>query len=174
MKRLAIYLVTAVFFLIINSTIAAALLPVGIFPDFLLILVFNLALRSKSSASIDRRQGVEGVIASFILGLIADIFSGSIIGTTSFGLVCIYVFTHLLSGKMLFDSPLVKIGGVFIMTLTKAGLVYMILRIMLFDSSISFYIYAVPSAIITAGVSPLLFNILDRVDRFASRRHVLS
>ncbi|MBI5683026.1 MAG: rod shape-determining protein MreD, partial [Deltaproteobacteria bacterium] len=145
---------------------------VGIFPDFLLIMVFYLGLHSKSPAHAKSKEGIEGVILSFLLGLIADIFSSGVIGATSFGLVFIFILTHLLSGKMTFDVLPVKTGGVFIMTLLKANLVYVVLRMLLFDRNIPFYIYAVPSAIITTVVSPLVFNLLDRIEQWeaGSRR----
>ena len=151
-----IYLILGTSFLTLNAAILHVISPYGILPDFILIMVFYLGFH---------RISVEGVITSFSLGLIADTFSSGVVGTTSFGLVFVFAVTHLFSNKMDFNSMPIKIGGAFIMTLLKANLVYLILRILLFHRDVSFYAFAVPAAIITAAVSPLVFNLLDRVEK---------
>lgn len=155
MKGFLIYLILGTSFLTLNAAILHVISPYGILPDFILIMVFYLGFH---------RRSIEGVITSFFLGLIADTFSSGVVGTTSFGLVFIFAVTRLLSKKMDFNSMPIKIGGAFIMTLLKANLVYLVLRILLFNRDVSFYAFAVPAAIITAIISPVVFNLLDRLE----------
>ncbi|HBO83845.1 MAG TPA: rod shape-determining protein MreD [Deltaproteobacteria bacterium] len=161
MKTFVVYLIIGIIFQILNTTLLQAILPYNFLPDFMLVLVFYLGFH---------RRSVEGVITSFSLGFITDTFSGGVMGITSFGLVSVFVLTYALSRKMTADALPVKIGGTFIMALLKAGLIYIVLRAILFGRDTQFYTLAIPSALSTALLSPFVFSLLDRVERSLTQR----
>lgn len=160
-KRFLIYLTIGIISLILNTTLLQPILPQGILPDFILIMVCYLGFH---------RRSIEGVVTSFFLGFVTDTFLSGVIGTTSFGLIFVFAITNMLSKKMTLDAVPIKVGGTFIMALLKANLVYAVLRILLFDKDVPFYAFAVPTAITTALVSPLVFNLLDRIEKFAVKK----
>lgn len=165
MKIFLIYLILSVVFLTFNATLLQIIFPYGMLPDFILIMVFYLGFH---------RRSIEGVITSFFLGLIADTFSSGLVGAASFGLIFVFAVTNMLSNKMSLDAVPIKVGGTFIMALLKANLVYVVLRILLFNKDVPFYAFAIPTAITTALVSPLVFNLLDRVEKFAVKKEPFS
>ncbi len=165
MKSFLIYLIIGTVFLTFNATLLQVISPYGILPDFILIMVFYLGFH---------RRSIEGVITSFFLGLMADTFSSGVVGATSFGLIFVFAITNMLSKKMTADALPIKAGGVFIMALLKANLVYAVLRILLFNKEVPFYAFAIPTAITTALVSPLVFNLLDRIEKFAVKKEAFS
>lgn len=163
MKSFLIYLIFSTVFLTFNATLLQIIFPYGILPDFILIMVFYLGFH---------RRSIVGVITSFSLGIVADIFSSGVVGATSFGLIFVFAITNMLSKKMTADALPIKVGGVFIMALLKANLVYAVLRILLFNKDVPFYAFAVPAAITTALVSPLVFNLLDRIEKKVNAQRV--
>lgn len=159
MKKTLIYFILAVLFLIIESTLAQTILPPLLIPDVILIMVFYLGFH---------RVSIEGVLITFMLGYLADAFAGGIIGLSSFTLLLIFILTSRLSKIVALNSLLIKIGGTAFMSILKGAATYIFLRFL--NQEIPFYIIF-PIAVSTAIVSPVVINILQKVEfYFASTK----
>lgn len=159
MKKTLIYFILAVLFLIIESTLAQTILPPLLIPDVILIMVFYLGFH---------RVSIEGALITFILGYLADAFAGGIIGLSSFTLLLIFILTSRLSKIVALNSLLIKIGGAAFMSILKGAATYIFLRFL--NQEIPFYIIF-PIAVSTAIVSPVVINILQKVEfYFASTK----
>lgn len=114
MRDLLVFLPTAILYLAIKST----LLPEIPFPDVTLLVVFYVAYT---------RTSLEGAFLAFILGYIEDVFTGGVIGSTSFGLVMAFLAVHLLSRRMHFTTPAVKAAVAAALGLAKGILLFVVI-----------------------------------------------
>lgn len=154
MKILTIYLVLAALFLIIESTILSILFPSLLIPDVILIMVFYLGFGNAS---------IEGVLTIFALGYLSDIFSGGIIGLSSFTLLMVFIITTRLSKIISLNSMLIKVGGTIFISIIKGILTYTFLRFL--NQEIPFYIIF-PIAVSTGIVSPFIFALLNKIESY--------
>lgn len=154
MKILTIYLVLAALFLIIESTILSILFPSLLIPDVILIMVFYLGFGNAS---------IEGVLTIFALGYLSDIFSGGIIGLSSFTLLMVFIITTRLSKVISLNSMLIKVGGTIFISIIKGILTYTSLRFL--NQEIPFYIIF-PIAVSTGIVSPFIFALLNKIESY--------
>lgn len=154
MKILTIYLVLAALFLIIESTILSILFPSLLIPDVILIMVFYLGFGNAS---------IEGVLTIFALGYLSDIFSGGIIGLSSFTLLMVFIITTRLSKIISLNSMLIKVGGTIFISIIKGILTYTSLRFL--NQEIPFYIIF-PIAVSTGIVSPFIFALLNKIESY--------
>ena len=158
MKTFFIYLILASIFLIIKTTILHILLPSVLIPDVILIMVFYLGFR---------RNSIEGVITVFALGYLSDVFSGGIIGVSSFTLVFIFVATSIFAKALILNNVVTKIGGVFVMSILKGILTYIALKFL--NEKIPFYII-LPTAVSTGIISLFIIFLLERVETSLIKR----
>ena len=137
---------------IIYWSVKSTLLPGAPLPDLSLIIVFYAASRGAS---------LQGVILSFMLGYIDDTFSGSVLGSTSFSLIIVFVLVHLFSYKVHFNNTPMRAAGAFILVLVKGGATYAIL--LSADVSINYFTTFVPVAVTTALFAPVVMILIDRL-----------
>ena len=144
-------------YLIINTALLSFFIPPLVIPDILVILVFYLGIY---------RPSWKGALASFILGYFADVFSGGTIGISSFSLTLIFFIVYLMSKKIDFTLPLVRILWVCIAVILNAFLIYGILRMIGPRREIlfSFFKLILPNALITGMVSPIFFYMMERLE----------
>lgn len=154
MKIFTIYLVLASLFLIIESTILSILFPSLLIPDVILIMVFYLGFGNAS---------LEGVLTTFVLGYLTDVFSGGIIGLSSFTLLLVFIITTKLSKIITLNSMLIKVGGTIFISIIKGILTYISLRFL--NQEIPFYIIF-PIAVSTGIVSPFVFALINKIELY--------
>jgi rod shape-determining protein MreD len=152
---------------IVMIVYAALLLQVTVFPEFLAdpfkpnLLIIVVAWLSF------REGGVQGVLLSFLLGLIADCFSGHYLGLNAFSFLIIHLVMRKVSGRLYTDSLYLMVLVVFLATLLN-GINHLLL---LFLFSLAEGIYAtllaglLPQALVNALATSLLFS----VPKFSSR-----
>ncbi|MBI5286308.1 MAG: rod shape-determining protein MreD [Deltaproteobacteria bacterium] len=155
MKVFIIYLTLGLIFLTFQTTLLQTLLPSGLIPDIPLVMIFYLGFH---------RGSMDGLITSFSLGCLADIFSGGIVGVTPLSFISIFVMVYFMAKRVVFHSLLTKIGGTTAFALLKGGIVYLILMGLTSNPEIPFLTVIVPSAVLTGMISPAIFNLLDRVE----------
>ncbi|MDO8427359.1 MAG: rod shape-determining protein MreD [Deltaproteobacteria bacterium] len=153
MKELLLFLPLSIVFLAIKSTLFVSL-PL---PDLPLIIIFYMGYR---------RASLEGVLLSFALGYLDDAFNGSIIGSTSFALVTIFLAVFLLSKKVQFSTPALRAGGVGAAAIIKGLLSYSVLRFTNVD--VYFFTQVILHAVVT-GVfaSPIIIG-LQKLNSYVS------
>lgn len=148
MRDFLIFLPITVFFLALRSTLFQGL-PL---PDLPLIAVFYIAYS---------RPSLAGVVLSFALGYIDDVFSGAVIGSTSLSLVLVFAFVHLLTKKVHFSTAGMMALGAAVMALLKSTATYIILSS--FSSYIPFLAYTLPTVFLTGLFSPAFIALFSRL-----------
>lgn len=160
MKSFFTYLGLALLFLVIESTLLYHVLPSFLIPDVILIMVFHLGFNNRSTS---------GALTAFTLGYLADVFSGGVIGASSFVFVFIFVITSFLAKIISLNSIMIKIGGAIVMSILKGILAYLLLR--LINEEIPLYTIF-PTAISTGIASPFIINLLKNSAKILPYRGV--
>lgn len=119
MNKRGLLLFSVVFFsVIIQTTVLPVYIATPFKPDFLLIFMVYLALRSPSVSG--------GAVIAWLLGLLKDVFSALYLGMNAFGFLLIYLFIKHIADRLYAESPLL-----FVVTITLAGLASASLNFML-------------------------------------------
>ncbi len=148
MKESLLFLPITIVYLAIKST----LFPAFPAPDLSLMIVFYMAYRKAS---------FEAVVLGFVLGYIEDAFSAGIIGSTSFALIAVFVAVNLFSRKVQFSTPVMRGGGIFVASVAKGIIIYLIIRTS--HVEVSFLSTVILQAVVTGAVSPAVLLILSRI-----------
>jgi len=154
MKNYIIFLPIAIIYLSLKSTLAAAL-PL---PELTVMIAIFIAYE-KSSLS--------AVTLCFILGYIDDVFSGGVIGSSSFSLVIVYVVVHLISQKVELSTITSRAGVAGALTLLKMILVWIIIRATGLEAP--FLLPVLLTAIVTGLFAPIIIAVFLRLKRLAGQ-----
>lgn len=149
MKDYLIMIPLTILFLLIKSSILYWM-PL---PDLLLIIVFHIALT---------RPTAYGVVLSFVIGYLADAFTGGVIGITSLSLIIVFLFTYIFSHKLQIKSRNSQTVMLGLLALAKGLIVYYLMSDMV-DISI-IYIVVMPTALMTGLVAPAAITLMLRLD----------
>lgn len=156
MKHFFFYLILGLFFLVLQTSFISFVLPKHLQPDILLIIVFFVSFRFTNW---------NGVLTAFFLGYIVDLFSGSLLGTSSFSFVVISLLVYLLAKKIDFNSPYMRlIGGIileaiYLFILLSLNYIFHESRMPLSVGSV-----VIPRVIITGLFSPFFIFIFERIE----------
>lgn len=150
MKDLLLYPLFVILYLSIRSTLLVAIPS----PDLSLVIVVYIALVKPS---------VKGLITSFAIGYLNDVFSGGVIGITSFSLVIVFIASHFLSRWINLHDTLTKSIVIAILTLAKGVIVYLLLWFI--NNDISSITLVIPIAVVTGLLAVPITNLLNKMDR---------
>jgi rod shape-determining protein MreD len=153
MRDFLIFLPLTLLFLAIRSTLFDGI-PL---PDLPLLIVFYLAYT---------RASISGVVLSFVLGFIDDVFNAAVIGSTSFSLVLVFAATYLLGKKFHFSTTTMIITGGGVMALIKVILTYVILG--LFNLHVDLLVNTLPQIILTGLFAPAIIAVISRLGLLAT------
>lgn len=149
MKDFLTYIPLAIIYISIKSTLAPSL-PI---PDMLILIAFHMA---------SRRPSASGALLVFSLGYIEDVFSGGVIGVSSFAMGIIYMAVYLIAHKADFaETKINAIAGV-VVTLIKGVISLILLRSIGIDAYI--FPYIIPVALLTGLFAPVFTVIFDKID----------
>lgn len=111
MRRIAIYLLIGLFFMLFQTVLFPKVFPIYLKPDLLLILVVYLG--------VNERFGPGGVLA-YIFGCLLDVFAGSHLGM--YGMTFLVLFFSVRGAVSFFnaENPFLLIFMVFCGTLIEA------------------------------------------------------
>jgi len=159
MRIFFLSLFVGIIYLIINAALLSFFIPAFVIPDILVILIFYLGISHPSW---------KGALASFILGYFADVFSGGTIGVSSFSLTFVFFIIYIMSNKIDFNIPFVRMLWVCIAVILNAFLTYAILRIIGPEREIltSLFKLILPNALISGIASSLIFYMMERLEAF--------
>ena len=145
--------------LLLQTTVFHSL-PVGLIPDFVLILCVYLGLH---------QHNVGGTAVAFLLGYFADNFSGNAVGLHAFAMSLVFVLVYLMSRRLWMDHWLANIAVVFVASLLKTFTVAVLLAFYLSVdypwSRLATHLWF--DAFVAALFTPLVFVLLERGRRFA-------
>ncbi len=153
MRDFLIFLPITFFFFVLRSTLFQGL-PL---PDLPILIVFYLACA---------RPSLEGVVLSFVLGYLDDVFSSAIIGSTSFSLVFVFATVYLVSRKVHFSTTGMKALGAAVMVLLKGTVTYILLSF--FNSNIPFISYVLPAILLTGLFAPAVIALMTWLSAFTA------
>ena len=160
MKNIIIYLP----FTIVYLSLKSAILPTAPLPDITLLITFYIAYE---------KGGTSGVIISFLLGYVEDVFNGGIIGISSFSLVFIFAIVSMLKHKIEVTSVRVKIISTLMLSIVKTLITIIILHFKGIESS---FLQFLPLIIITAAAASKFFSLFRWINRrtfsYAERKGV--
>ena len=145
--------IISIAYLVVESTLVTSL-PM---PDVLLLLVFYTAVTRPSTA---------GVIFSFFLGYLEDIFLGGVLGSTSFSYMAVFLAVYFLSRKVHFRGPAVAALTALALASLKVFLIYVIMQSINSDIGISYLTLA--DIVLTSVFAPFVMNTLERVETLVS------
>lgn len=146
MRDFLIFLPITLLFLALKSTLFQGV-PL---PDLPLIIVFYVAYS---------RPSLGGVVLSFVLGYIDDVFSGAVMGSSSLSLVFVFAAVYLATAKVHFSTAGVKALGASVMALVKGTITYLVLSFM--NLHIPFLAYVLPTVFLTGLFAPALIALIS-------------
>ena len=151
MKDFLVYILLAIIYLSIKSTLTASI-PM---PDMLVLIAFHLA---------SRRPSAGGALLVFSLGYMEDVFSGGVIGVSSFAMGVIYAGVYLAAHRADFAETRINAAAGVTITMLKAVITFIILRSIDIDIDIRFLAYIIPVALLTGLFAPIFTAIFNRID----------
>lgn len=138
--------------LLVQVTVLPAYIADPFKPNFLILIVAYLGLRG---------GGWHGALSAFLLGLVADCFSGIYLGLSAFSYLTIYLVLRRVAVSLYTDSLYLMVLVVFTATLGN-GLIHLLLLLIF---AVADGVYAtllaglLPQALINALAASLLFGI---------------
>ncbi len=158
MKNFLIFIPLTILYLSFKTTIA----PMAPLPDITLLIVMFIP-HDKAS--------VRGVFLAFILGYINDVFSGGIIGVSSFSLVAVYALVFATSGRLRFSAITVTVGAAFVLSLVNGILSMFVLRIADVEVVTTRQMALILlGSVITGLFAPVFIRVFIRLKRYADKR----
>ena len=133
-------------------------------PDFALIVILHLGMRYGT---------VSGVLAALVVGLFKDAYAlGSPIGMFMHISVVLFLTTRAVSSQLDLRSVPLSMLAAFVASLLTS-LLFLVLTL-IFDRSFDDYALVFrmmgPQALVTAPFAPVLFLLLDKIDKLTTRR----
>ncbi|MEE9614268.1 MAG: hypothetical protein V3W31_04850 [Thermodesulfobacteriota bacterium] len=154
MRDFLIFLPLTVVFLSVKSTLFPGL-PL---PDLPLVIVFHIAYA---------RPSVHGVVLAFMLGYVDDVFSGAIIGSTSFSLLFFFIVVYVLSKKVHFSGAAAGVLGTALGVALKGALSYAI--VVSINPDLAFAGHVLPVAVVTGLSAPFIIAGIERITGFREK-----
>jgi len=150
MKNYLIFLPITIFYLSLKSTLAASL-PL---PEITVMITLFIAYEKSS---------IHGLFLVFILGYIDDVFTGSVIGSSSFALAFIYVVVSLMAKKVQLSTVTIRAGAAASLTLIKMMIVWLIIRAT--GLAAPFMAQIILTAIVTGLFAPVIIAVFLWIKR---------
>lgn len=157
--RLVVLYALAALIALTFQTEAPRYLPFGAFlPDLILILAVDLGLRHHNALA---------ALLAFAMGYAADAVSGTHLGLNAFILTLIFALSYVISRQIMIASVGVGAIVVFFALLIRAyaGVAISSGLAAVSDSEFAILRVALPQALITAILAPLVFAMLEQAKR---------
>ncbi|MCK4846174.1 MAG: hypothetical protein KAS88_00780 [Deltaproteobacteria bacterium] len=149
MKDLLTYTALTIIYLSIKSTLAPNL-PM---PDMLILIAFHIATRRPSAV---------GALLVFSMGYMEEVFTGGVIGVSSFSMGVIYIGAYLVAHKADFAETKINAASAVVVTLLKAVIALILLRLVGVEAHI--FPHIIPVALLTGLFAPLFTAVFERID----------
>ena len=156
MRIFLVYLFLGAVFLVLESSVIAFILPKYLQPDLLLIIVFFVGFKFATW---------NGVLIAFCLGYLTDLFSGNVLGISSFALIADYLIVYFMVKRIYFNSLYPQLSGGIILEFIYLSLIFILSS--LFQEGnvvLSFCRTVLPRAIITGIFTPFLIMFFERIE----------
>ncbi len=152
-RAAAIYVVTGMLALLLQTTVLHGLTGGRVIPDLVLILCVYLGLHE---------HNVGGATGAFLLGYLLDSFSGSLVGLHAFAMTTVYLVVYLVSRRLWMDNTVSGVAMVFLGSLLKGVAIVAALAAYLSIDRMSLRVAQtlLAEALLAAALTPVLFGSL--------------
>jgi len=153
------------FLLLVAQSTIAHFLPIDMaVPNAALAIVLYMGLHDYDFT--------RGVLISFAIGYLTDVFAGSPMGLFTFVTVAVFLFSKVAALRLFLQGWVFEIILTFFLTLFAAGLVLLVRALFDHDfgSLLSHIKIVVSRAVVTAFVSPFIFRAMGWIERVTARR----
>jgi len=151
-RSLAIAIV-AIASMLLQTTVFPVLLPAGLAPNLLLVLVVYLGVQ---------QFGAPGAIGAFLLGYFLDTFSGTLLGLHAFAFTAVYLGVHQVARVLWTEAGLPAVLIAFVAACAYGFLVLAISSLAAGRAAWTHGLrHAVLDAVVAAAVTPLVFGFLS-------------
>ena len=157
-RATAVYIVTGMLVLLLQTTLLHGLSGGRIIPDLVLILCVYLGLHE---------HNIGGATGAFLLGYLLDSFSGSLVGLHAFAMTTVYLVVYLVSRRLWMDNTLSGVAMVFLGSLLKGVAIVVALAAYLSIDRMSFGVAQTlfAEALLAAALTPIVFGALGWAKR---------
>lgn len=162
-----LYSILLILLALLQATIVPAIPYVDVRPDLVLLLVLAWTMV---------RGTTEGAVGAMVGGLALDIFSPLPLGTHALALLMVIVPVGWLGAPFYRGNLVFPIGGAFLATVLYNVLLLALSRLLGHDILWSGLLWRVvlPMALIEATLMPIIYWVLDRIDRRVHRRFTIA
>jgi rod shape-determining protein MreD len=153
LRLTAVYVLSGVIALLLQTTILHALSGGRAIPDLILILCVYLGLYE---------HNVGGAAGAFLFGYMLDSFSGSVVGLNALAMTSVYLVVYLASRRLWMDNTFSGISMVFLATFLKGVTVLGALAAYLTVDRLTLGAAQIllGEALLAAALTPLVFGFL--------------
>lgn len=153
LRATAVYIVTGLLVLLLQTTLLHGLSGGRIIPDLVLILCVYLGLHE---------HNIGGATGAFLLGYLLDSFSGSLVGLHAFAMTTVYLVVYLVSRRLWMDNTLSGVAMVFLGSLLKGVAIVVALAAYLSIDRMSFGVAQTlfAEALLAGALTPIVFGTL--------------
>ncbi|MEO6026295.1 MAG: rod shape-determining protein MreD [Candidatus Binatia bacterium] len=153
LRATAVYIVTGLLVLLLQTTLLHGLSGGRIIPDLVLILCVFLGLHE---------HNIGGATGAFLLGYLLDSFSGSLVGLHAFAMTTVYLVVYLVSRRLWMDNTLSGVAMVFLGSLLKGVAIVVALAAYLSIDRMSFGVAQTlfAEALLAGALTPIVFGTL--------------
>lgn len=154
MRRAFAIAVASVVAMLLQTTVFPVLVPAGLAPNLLLVLVVYLGLR---------QFGAWGALGSFLLGYFLDTFSGTLLGLHAFAFTAVYLGVHHVARLLWTEGGLPAVLIVFAAACAHAILVLVVTALAGGGGAVwaQAVRYGILEATVAAAVTPVVFGFVS-------------
>ena len=153
-KAVAIAL-TGIVAMLLQTTVFPLLVPAGLAPNLLLVLVVYLGVH---------QFGAWGALGAFVLGYFLDTFSGTVLGVHAFAFTAVYLGVHQVSRVLWMEGGLPAVVITFAAACADGLLVLMLTGLASAGGGVVWRYalrYGLLDAAIAGAVTPLVFGLVS-------------
>ena len=155
MRRATTIAVAGVLAMVLQTTMFPVLVPVGLTPNLLLVLVVYLAVH---------QYGAWGALGAFVLGYFLDTFSGTLLGVHAFAFTAVYLGVHHVARVLWTEGGVPAVLITFTAGVMYVFLVLVITALMTAGGGAPWghgLRYGLLEAMVAAALTPAVFRAVD-------------
>jgi rod shape-determining protein MreD len=162
LKTILLFFVIFVLGIFFEGTFVKAIFPQFVMPDLVIVLVIFLALKQRD---------LQGLIASFFLGLGNDFASAIYVGPHAAAFVCVYVFILSTSSRIFAEHAVALFSLGALAVVVKWCVIGAILSVYTTDNifQLQFLLIVICEAILTGIMTAIFFRLLRSSKRINVR-----
>lgn len=155
MRKAVAIAVSGVVAMLLQTTVFPLLVPAGLAPNLLLILVVYLGVH---------QLGAPGALGAFTLGYFLDTFSGTVLGVHAFAFTAVYLGVHYVARVLWMEGGLPAVAITFAAACADALLVLTLTALAGAGGGVGWrhgLRFGILEAAVAAAMTPLVFSVVS-------------